>query len=208
MPVPLMIVPAAAFILASACPQSPPTKVHVVGRADEITIGSEFELAQLRELSDRFGRRGKHEPLGFYLSNISGETAVSVRNDRQDFCEGPVEIDVTIRLTNRHIEIGRDLKNNPCQFSAVLEHYQRHAAADTELLQRFVALVIQTLARRTLPDLINEAWNNSSAEKTLAPAIQSIIDPVLDEMHAEQSSVIGAVDTPAEVRRVEQTCRG
>ncbi len=88
MPFILMSVPAAAFIIAVACPQPPPIKVHVLGHVDEIIVGTEFDLAQIRELSDRSGRRPKHTPFGFYASKTSGETSVNIGNDKQDLCAG------------------------------------------------------------------------------------------------------------------------
>ena len=206
MPVFLMTVPAAAFILASACPQPPPVKVHVVGRVDEIAIGTEFDLAQLRELSDRFGRGTKHRPLGYYVSQISGETSVSVGNAQQDLCMGPIEIEVTIELTSRHIEIAQDLRNNACQFNAAVVHYRQHARADAAVFQRHVVMVTQILNRISASDLFSAAGNSGVRGNTLVPVIQSIIKPALDEMHIERVSAIEAVDTPAEIRRLEQSC--
>ena len=182
MPVSLILVSAAALVVASACPRPPPVRVHVVGRAHEMTTGTAFDLAQLRELSDRIGGRRKHPTFGFYVSRVFGETAVTIDNDRQDLCAGPVEIEVTINLGDRHIEIGRDLLNDICRFNAVASHYRHHAEADLNLLQRYVAVVTQTLAGAPLSDVIGAAGIPGLRDKTIASTIHAIIEPVLDEM--------------------------
>ena len=119
---------------------------------------------------------------------------------------GPIEIEVTIELTSRHIEIAQDLRNNACQFNAAVVHYRQHARADAAVFQRHVVMVTQILNRISASDLFSAAGNSGVRGNTLVPVIQSIIKPALDEMHIERVSAIEAVDTPAEIRRLEQSC--
>lgn len=205
----LMTMPAAAFLIAATCPEPTPIRLRVGGRVGEIEIGTAFDLAQLRELSGHYGRKAKHIPFGFYASQISGETAVTIGNDRQDVCAGPIEIAVTIELAERHIQIGRDLRDDNCQFNAALKHYQLHAEADVAVLRHYVAVVTQTLAQAPLAGIFGAAGKvDSRGGSSFAPAVQAFIEPVLDEMRAEQASAIDAVDTPIEIRRLEQACHG
>lgn len=115
---------------------------------------------------------------------------------------------MTISLGDRHIEIGRDLLNDICLFNAVASHYRHHAESDLNLLQRYVAVVTQTLAGAPLSDVIGAAGIAGFRDKTIASTIHAIIEPVLDEMQVEQSSSGETVDTPAEIKRLEQACFG
>ncbi len=79
---------------------------------------------------------------------------------------------------------------------------------DVAVFRRYVLVVMQTLTRTPLPDLFSAAGNDGVRNNNFAPVIQSIIEPMLNEMHAEQALAIAAVDTPAEIWRLGQTCNG
>ena len=174
MPFFLMTVPAAAFPIAAACPEPTPIRLQVGGRVSEIEVGTAFDLARLRELSGLSGRRAKHIPYGFYASQISGETEVTIGNDRQDVCVGPIEIAVTIDLAERHIQIGRDLQDDNCQFNAALKHYRLHADVDVAVLRHYVAIVTQTLAQAPLAGIFGAAGNVDSGGASFAIAVASL----------------------------------
>jgi hypothetical protein len=66
-------------------------------------------------------------------------------------CSEPVRVRVTVMLANRRIEIGKELTSKPCLFSAVLDHYRRHAVFDDAVLTEFARALEAGLKRLPLP---------------------------------------------------------
>ena len=102
----------ATFLVVAMCAQPPATEVHVVGYVEEVAIDSQISLARLHEMSVATSRVGKHPPFGYYFAAVLDATTVHIGNDQQNVCSGPVIINVTMILTHRLIEIGRELANS------------------------------------------------------------------------------------------------
>lgn len=195
-----------AAILASACPQDPPTTARVIAHVEDITLGSSFSLAQLRDLAARSGRVPRHTPLGFYAADTRDTTTISVGNDRNDVCFGPVGVEVMVQLANRHIEVATDLQADACRYDIAVAHYQRHADADAAVVTRFIPILTEKFARAPLPSLVSAIGRSSPDNAEIVIAMKRIADPVLGEMGLAQRRAIEAIDTPEEISLLENSC--
>lgn len=195
-----------AAFLVSACPQEPPTAARVVAHVEDVTVGSSLSLAQLRDLSARSGRIPRHTPLGFYAADTRDTTTITVGNERNDVCLGPVGVQVAVQLTNRHIQVATDLKADACRYDIAVAHYQRHADADAAVVTRFIPILTETFARAPLPSLVSAIGRTSPDNAEIVIAMKRIADPVLGEMGIAQRSAIEAIDTPEEISLLETSC--
>jgi hypothetical protein len=69
-------------------------------------------------------------PLGFCISTVLHKVSVQVEPGPTARCGENTQIDLTLRLVNRRIEIGREIPQQSCRYPTVLRHYQKKAAAD------------------------------------------------------------------------------
>ena len=198
----------ATFLVAAMCAQPPATEVHVVGHVEEVAVDSQISLGQLREMSAASSRRGKHSPFGFYFSAVVDAVTVHIRNDQQNVCSGPVIINVTLTLTQRLIEIGRELKNGNCQFGTFVQHYRHHAEADAEIFHAYVGKINKTLQDAPLPMMVGQLGAPGVGNENIARMIRAIMNPVLDDMTVAQTKAPDAVDSPAEIQELTNACAG
>ncbi len=203
-----MVLPPAglpAVVMAAACAAQPPTNAFVVAGIDPPTIGSDFTLAQLRKLGEASQRIGKHRPYGFYIGSVAYGITADIHNAHHDLCEGPVDIRVAMRLTNRHIEIAKDLKPDACRLPKIEAHYRQHADADEAVFQRYVLKVTMTLSQ--LPgSSFAAAYRAQNPIQHIVRITQAVIEPVLRAMDAARASSRLAVDTPAAIQELETPC--
>jgi hypothetical protein len=192
-------------IAAAACPQPPPVKALVMAGVEPLSVETDFGLAQLRALAKQENRVELHPPYGFYLGGVADAITVTIGNDAHDVCLGPINIQVTMKLMARRIEVAQELKDDPCKFRKVVAHYEHHAEADAAVFERYVLLVTAALSHTPAASFV-ATLGAGSVRKQIAQATQSIIEPVLASMDADRASARMAVDTPAEVSKMETTC--
>lgn len=195
-----------AAVLATGCPQYPPTSARVIAHIEDVAIGSDYSLAQLRELSLRSGRVPRHTPLGFYAADTRDVTTIDVANESNDVCLGPVKVDLLVQLANRRVQVASDLQADACRLDVTVAHYQRHADADAAVVTRFIPVLTERFAATPLPSLVAAIGRASPDNVELVVAMKRIAAPVLGEMTAAQRAAIEAVDTPEEIARLETAC--
>ena len=204
MAIPVLVVPL-LVIAAAACPKLPPVKALVVAGVERLSVETDFRLAQLRTLAKQTDRVGAHPPYGFYIGSVAYSISVTIGNESHDVCLGPINIQVTMKLVARHIEVAQELRNDPCKFGKVVAHYQHHAKADEAVFEHYVVLVTAALFHTPAASFTADL-GAGSVRKQIAQATQSVIEPVLASMDADRASARSAVDTPAEVSRLEKAC--
>jgi len=160
---------------------------------EKVTVATDFDLAAINAMADKLGASVARPPQGFYLGRFLYTVDAKPAQVQED-CSSAVDIHVTLHLTKRVIEIGRELRAQPCRQSAEIEHYQRHAAADAAVIARYAALIRDHLTTEPIPpgDLNN--WVKSIVEHD--------IKPLNDDRRAAQNGV----NTPAEFARLDGAC--
>jgi hypothetical protein len=204
MAVPAIVLPL-LVIAAAACPRAPPVRTLVIAGKDPVSVATDLTLAEIRELAKQANRVAAHSPYGFYLGGVAVAIEVDIGNETHDACLGPIDIRVTLKLTDRHIEVAQELRDDPCKFAKVVAHYQRHAEADGAVFDGDVMRVTTTLSHTPAASFVADLAAGSG-RKQIALAVQSIIKPALTAMHVDRASVPKMVDTPAEMNRLEKAC--
>jgi hypothetical protein len=204
-----MVVAALLTVLsipAYAC--SGPTRVMFEVTASHAPVDTltDLTLAQISEMADRTGRIGKHPPLGFYIGQLSYIVSAQHEADSQTGCFDRVVVTVTFILTDRHIELAKELLTRPCLFSVALDHYRRHAAADDAVLTGFTETLAATLQRIPLPPVGQDPALREEDRHKIKLAVKSAIDSGLDALGAARADARGAVDTMEEVRKLSEAC--
>lgn len=195
-----------AAVLAGPCPASPLTTARVIAEVEEVMIGSDYSLAELRQLSQQSGRVPRHTPLGFYAADTRDLTTIAVGNESNDVCLGPVKVDLVVQLANRQVQIASDLQADACRLDVTVAHYQRHADADAAVVTRFIPVLTERFAATPLPSLVAAIGRASPDNVELVVAMKRVAEPLLGEMTAAQRAAIEAVDTPEEIARLETAC--
>ena len=204
MTVPIIVLPLLA-IAAAACPRPPPLKALVMAGAEPVSVQTDFGLAQLRMLAKQANRVELHPPYGFYIGGVAYAISVTIGNEAHDVCAGPINIQVTMKLVTRHIEVAQELKDDPYKFGKVIAHYKHHAEVDEGVFERYVLLMTAALSHTPATAFIANL-GAGSVRKQIAQATQAVIEPVLASMDADRAAARATVDTPAEVSGLETAC--
>jgi hypothetical protein len=199
----LSVLPPPALVAACATP--PHGKVLVLAGIDAWDIHPTVDTAELDRMAKETGLSGAHPAYGFYSSTIAYAVTTDIGNAARDVCQGPVDIRVMMRLTNRHIGIARDIPEGSCRFARISAHYRHHAEADEAVFQRYVLKLTATLGKTKMAALIGTAGPDDAPARITA-AIDAIIEPVLTSIDAARSTARKAVDTPGEVEKLEAPC--
>lgn len=207
-----MIFPAIMMSLLSAtspvaaCTTTPPRiTTSVVSVSAPALISTDLRLSELADLAKQRGARARHDPLGFYFSQFYYTFQVTAAPGWGE-CAGSVQIAVQMYLTNRQIEIGRELKSDPCAYSRVLAHYERHAAFDQAIMSQYVHKVRSALHDAIPPVLHHGVRTADVNQGNLDALTQSIIDQALADLTKDREAIGERVDTPEEVSRLQARC--
>ena len=146
----LILVAAAPSVTVAACDISPKWNIHVIAEPGPVVVATDFSLARIAKLARDAGSAGKSAPLGFYAGTVSHKVSVSLKAG----CPSIIEIKLEMQLMDRRIEIGQELQQHPCQFSAALQHYAKIARADESSFAQYVSITASTL-RDTPPPTVN-----------------------------------------------------
>jgi hypothetical protein len=191
--------------LMAACAAPPQVKVLVTARIDPWDIGPTVDTAELDRMARETGLGGKHRPYGFYIGDVAFAVTADIGNVANDVCQGPIFIRLTMRFTNRHIGVAKDIQSNSCHFAGIVAHYRHHADADEAVFQRYVLKVTATLSDARASSLIG-ATDTAHVPASIPEAVNTAIEPVLADMDAARISARVAVDTPSEVEKLDDAC--
>ena len=113
-----------------------------------------------------------------------------------------------MQLSDRHIEVGRELRHRPCLFTAALEHYEKKAQADETALARYATAFMTTLRSAPLPTV--RLSSNQSLDEGARAQIEEwmtvLVNESLEALHEDRNAAQQAVDTPDELKRLERAC--
>jgi hypothetical protein len=105
----------------------------------------------------------------------------------------------------RQVEIGSDLLKDRCLFTAAVEHYRHHAAAEAAALDKFAA----DLPRRLQPEIGSYLGNRRlqlGAEDAFRLYVVKLLDQAVSDFSRSLARVQEDVDTPEEVVRLNAPC--
>ena len=180
--------------------------VGVLGAHGPVEVHTDLSLGQIEDLASRVGHQGKHKPFGFYASAFNYTIGIDLPESAGGTCDRIIRIRVDLALTERWIEIGREVGDDRCLFSAVLDHYGQHAAFDDAALSRLVQWARTAFDHAPMPQLQGGPHSMEDDRERVREFAKKILEPGLPAFDAERNSAAETVDTPAEVQKLTEGC--
>lgn len=186
---------------AAGCPDQPAARVEFVVLRGAIAVSDSLSLDEIRTLYAANGAQTPHKPLGFYVSTFYYR--IETDTGEPTPCPGQVNVRVNLVLDARQIVLGREVMAVPCMRNAAANHYRQHARANvravTNLSERLKTIMSDTNRIRALQQA---GASGPDIERLLRPILEGEL-PVFD---AESRELQSAVDTPAEIKKLEYAC--
>jgi hypothetical protein len=193
---------------AAACGVSPRADIQVFAEPGPVSVGSTFSLSEIDQLARETGYGGSGPRLGFYIGRFLDNISVGLEPDLVTGCEERVRVEVHMQLSDRHIEVGRELRHRPCLFTAALEHYEKKAQADETAFARYATAFTTTLRSTPLPTVslfLNQSLDED-ARAQIEEWVTVLMNGSVEALHEERNAAQQAVDTPDELERLERAC--
>jgi hypothetical protein len=193
---------------AAACEGGTRPSIHVVAESTSVSVAADFRLPEISDLARRVGEPLTMAPLGFYTSTVLHKISVQVEPGPTARCEENTQIDLTIRLVNRRIEIAREIQQQSCRYPTVLRHYQKKAAADRAAFATYVNTVVTALRSTPLPMIQADMDHASMAEarQKLEQWVEDVVDRKGQSLQQARRAAFQAVDTADEMRQLAESC--
>jgi hypothetical protein len=191
---------------ASACPRLTSTPIDVVISDGPVAIGADVSLAQISEMANRTGWRGKHAPIGFYFSNFGYTIHADAVDQGTAECIVALRVTITLVLTNRHVQIAKEWAGEPCKFKTARDHYLRHAAADNAVIVQFAQALNAASRQIPLPQLTGDPSTADDERHNIELALTTMVERGLGSLDDARANARETVDTPAEIRSVFEAC--
>jgi hypothetical protein len=196
----------AASVSTPACVAHPPVLVGVLMDVSAVAVRTDFSLAQIEAMRKRTSGTDRHPTLGFYGHRFGYTVEVEPMHADNSPCVSSVQVRVHIVLSERVIEIGKDLATNPCLYSVAEAHYRRHADADDRAASQYsqtIALVLRT--SQLLPDQDDYAFDKVEPRQ-IEQLVRTAIDATLVPYDATRVAAQISVDTKTEAVKMATSC--
>lgn len=192
------------------CSGHSPVTLEVAVRQAPLSVRTDFTLADLSRMAVQLSRRPPHPVLGFYIGTV-GYAQPRVEVDTVPLGRDPracqcVRVQAELVVTDRRIEIGRDLPGGPCRFRAALAHYRRHADAASLALERFAAELPGRLAPEIERNVAGHPVQPGADDPALLDYIGHLLDQAIGVFSASLTGVQAELDTPQEAQALTISC--
>ena len=191
---------------APACPGPPPVYVAVLIDDAAVQTRTDFSLAQIEAMRRQVGGPDKHPNLGFYGHRFGYTVDVQPATLAGGNCVESIKVTVKMALSQRVIEIGKDLLKDPCLFSIAQAHYQRHAAADDAVFVQYMKTIEPTLRSAQLLPPGSSYTADTLDPKAIEARVRGAIDASLEPYDAARSAAQRGVDTKGEAEKMTTGC--
>jgi hypothetical protein len=190
----------------AACVVPPQVYVAVLMDDSAVQTRTDFTLAQLDAMRQETGGVDRHPTFGFYGHRFGYTVQIDIEHAEGSACVGSVKVGVHMVLSQRVIEIAKDLTQNPCLFAIAQAHYLRHAAADNQVFAEYARMIGPALrATQLLPSQAD--YTVSSLQKAdIEKLVRSSVDATLVPYDAARRTAQLSVDTTAEAVKMISGC--
>jgi hypothetical protein len=191
---------------AIVCPAPPPVYVAVLLDASAVETRTDFTEAQIEAMREQTGGIERHPTLGFYGHRFGYTVNVDLVRAAPEPCAKSVNVSIHMVLSQRVIEIGRELSTNPCLFAVAKAHYERHAIADDQVLRQYAQGLTPALqATQLLPRLDDYAADKLETAQ-IDQLVHAAIDATLVQYDAARHAAQTAVDSKTEAQKMTSGC--
>jgi hypothetical protein len=193
---------------ALACEGLPDADIQVIAKSEPAVLTSDLSLSEIDQLARQTGYVGKGPRLGFYFGHFSDKVSIGVEPEPKSDCARHIQVEVHMLLVDRHIEIGRELKQQPCLFEVARQHYEKIATADEMAFARYAAVVTTALHSTRLPamSVSGDHPPDEAAREQIKRWTATLVEQNLQSFHDARIMAQQAVDTPEELKRLERAC--
>jgi hypothetical protein len=191
---------------AAACPGPPPVYVAVLIDDAAVQTRTDFTLAQIESMRRQVGGPDRHPNLGFYGHRFGYTVDVEPVTLAGGTCVESVKVTVKMALSQRVIEIGKDLLKDPCLFAIAQAHYQRHAAADDVVFSQYMKTIEPTLHAAQLLPPGHDYTIDALDPKAIEARVHVAIDASLVPYDTARSAAQRGVDTRNEAEKMTSGC--
>lgn len=196
----------AAGLSAGPCQSPPPVLVAVLMDVSAVATRTDFTLAQIEAMRKQAGGIDRHPTLGFYGHRFGYTVEVKPVRSGDSACVGVVQVSVHMALSERVIEIGKDLTNNSCRYSVAEAHYRRHADADDQMAKQYSQAIVPALqATPLLPSQKDYAFDAINPQQ-IEQSVRTAIDATLVPYDAARAAAQIGVDTKNEAVKMATNC--
>jgi hypothetical protein len=200
----LSISPAAV----AECDISPKGNIQMIAESGPVQLASDYSLDQISKLAHDTGNAGKGTRLGFYVGRFMYKISVILEARTDTTCTRHIRVEVDMQLVDRHIEIGQELREKRCLFSAALRHYQKKAKADEAVFAQYVNSTAIALRGTPVPAIgvPRDQPLDDASRAQIEEWAKLLVDQSLSPLHAARVAAQQAVDTPEEMKQLTQAC--
>lgn len=191
---------------ATSCPVLMKAAFSIQALHEPIDVAMNFTLSEIMHLAAHTGWCGNHSPLGFSTAKTGNKVVVEADLASERHCLEPIKVSVSVMLTDRHIEIAKDLSQDPNCLSLARHHYILHAASNDAVLTQFAEGLAPVLSRLTLPNLQHDGALPGEDRGHIEQVVRAAIDRVWPSFQAALRTAPNGVDTEDEVANLTQTC--
>lgn len=170
-------------------------------QVDPPAIATDLTLVQIEALHAQMGD-APHKPLGAYLSSFRSDVQIVGPTPAAD-CQPSKFVRVNFKLTNRRIEIAREIASSDCLFNAVQTHYERHAKAEVAAFEQLIEQVGQNL--RT-PEVLDTLRDTATATSKIGDVVKKAIAPTIDSFKSTVRVRNREIDAESNEAMSEQMC--
>lgn len=174
-----------------------PVEVSVV-RAP-IQERRDFTLEQIEALRRASGKVPTHKLFGLYAVKVF--YTIDATPPSSGRCAPIARVDLV--LSERVIQLARDIAPGPC-LSAAAAHYSMHAAANDTAFTHLAERVTAAFRAPALAASLLAARTAGEIQET----IEAALEPEMSAYDHEDLSAQREVDNPAERERLERSCAG
>lgn len=191
-----------APVAASGCSEPINPVFEVVLGIQPVALASDMHVADLASMAARTHVPLRHPAYGFYIGTFGYMLKVTDRDRGFGSCPHNIKVHVLMGIAGRHIEIGQELRKNPCMYSLYLQHYEKHAASDAAVVANYRTRVDRALRRMKIS--IQES--SASPEDQVYRLVRKTIDQTLQPLTPDRKAVSKEIDNPSEVEDLEHGC--
>lgn len=198
----------AGFLLtlaAGACPPPAHATFDVLVLHGPIALRSDYKLAEISGMAATQAAPLAHEPVGFYRADMQPSVQVDLADPDVQGCHSSVYVMVKLALTNRQIQIAKDLADKQCTMDAARTHYREHAAADDAVVSEFAKALKVALPRMLLPP-DGGMWSAKQPRQEITRTLAETVERSLVGLDSARDDARNRVDTPDEIAKLEAPC--
>lgn len=191
----------------ATCPAPAKAAFSIVALHEPVDVAMDLTLPEIIQLAEQSGWTGNHTPLGFSIAKTGYRVNTEVNRANETTCSEPIKVAVLVMLTDRRIEIAKDLARDPRCLSVARHHYTLHAASNDAVLTQFAEDLSPVLSRLILPNLQHDPVQAGGDRERINQMIRTAIDQIWPSLSVGMRAASKGLDSPDEIAGLIQACQ-